>query len=88
MIDWGDMHLGDPALDLSLAFTFLPPSARARFFDAYQDAGGRLDPHARDRARFRGLYYGPILLEYGQRTGDPAMAAIGRWALEHTPAHA
>ena len=27
VIDWGDVHLGDPALDLSVAISFLPPAA-------------------------------------------------------------
>lgn len=35
VIDWGDVHLGDPAVDLALAHGFLPPSAHAIFRDAY-----------------------------------------------------
>src|SRR5207342_2307898 len=26
VIDWGDIHLGDPAVDLALAHGFLPPA--------------------------------------------------------------
>src|SRR5262249_46775455 len=32
VIDWGDVHRGDRATDLAIAFTFLPPAARADFF--------------------------------------------------------
>lgn len=33
VIDWGDVHLGEPALELSIAYGFLPPTAREDFFD-------------------------------------------------------
>ena len=35
VIDWGDVHLGEPALDLSIAHGFLPPAARGAFREAY-----------------------------------------------------
>ena len=31
VIDWGDVHLGDRALDLSIAYSFLPAEARLCF---------------------------------------------------------
>lgn len=77
VIDWGDSHLGDPALDLSIAFTFLPPSGRAAFLDAYGD----VDTAAWDRARFRALFYGPVLIEYGRDVGDFAMEGAGLTAI-------
>src|SRR5207253_3160794 len=39
VLDWGDVHLGDPAIDLTLAFTFLPPESR----DAFRAAYGPID---------------------------------------------
>lgn len=39
VIDWGDVHLGDPAVDLSIAFSFLPPEAREDFKHAYGEIG-------------------------------------------------
>ncbi len=35
IIDWGDMHLGDPAIDLAIAHSMLPPDAHAAFRSAY-----------------------------------------------------
>jgi aminoglycoside phosphotransferase (APT) family kinase protein len=35
-IDWGDVHIGHPGLDLALAFMIFNPSARDVFLDAYQ----------------------------------------------------
>ena len=49
VIDWGDMHRGDPALDLSIAYSFLPHEARPVFYENY----GNIDEDARNRARFR-----------------------------------
>ncbi len=77
IIDWGDVHLGDPALDLSIAFSFLPPAARTRFRESY----GPIDEDTWDRARFRALHYAPILIEYGRSTKDEAIKSAGRDAL-------
>lgn len=80
VIDWGDVHLGDPALDLSIAFTFLPPTARETFRREY----GEIDPATWDRARFRALFYGALLLHYGHETGDGAIRDAGEFALLHS----
>lgn len=77
MIDWGDAHLGDPALDLSIAFTFLPPAGRAAFLHAY----GEVDTATWNRARFRALFYGPVLIEYGRDVRDEAMENAGLTAI-------
>jgi aminoglycoside phosphotransferase (APT) family kinase protein len=77
VIDWGDIHLGDPALDLSIAFSFLPPAARGAFRTAY----GAIDAAAWDRARFRALHYGVLLTDYGADIGDDAIRAVGEYAL-------
>jgi aminoglycoside phosphotransferase (APT) family kinase protein len=76
IIDWGDMHLGDPALDLSAAFSLLPASARPAFFAAY----GEVDAHTIARARFRALHYGILLTAYGVEVKDAAMEQAGRYA--------
>lgn len=82
VIDWGDTHLGDPALDLSIAYSFLPPPARRIFIAAYGD----IDPAVWRRARFRAIHYGAILTEYGAAVGDEAIKGVGldalRFALE------
>jgi aminoglycoside phosphotransferase (APT) family kinase protein len=77
VIDWGDVHLGDPALDLSIAFSFLPPAARTTFRQAY----GPVDGATWDRARFRALHYGVLLTDYGTEIGDDAIRGAGEYAL-------
>lgn len=79
VIDWGDVHRGDPAVDLSIEFSFLPPAARRSFEEAY----GGVDEATRRRARFRAINYTLLLTNYGLSVGDEAIADIGRWAAEH-----
>ncbi|MCA9655313.1 MAG: phosphotransferase [Myxococcales bacterium] len=82
VIDWGDVHLGHPGLDLALAFSLLPPSARSRFARAY----GPIDDESWALGRQRGLLYGAVLCAYGLDIGDSALVAEGqqalRWVLE------
>jgi len=82
VIDWGDAHLGDPALDLSIAYSFLPTQARRIFIAAFGDT----DPAIWRRARFRAIHYGATLTEYGATVGDHAIKDLGldalRFALE------
>lgn len=79
VLDWGDVHLGDPAIDLTIAFSFLPPEARGAFRDAYGD----IDEATWNRARFRAFHYGVLLLHYGTNVGDEAIARVGRDALQY-----
>ena len=70
VIDWGDLCLGDAALDLSLAYTLLPAPARDAFFAAY----GPVDEKTRRRARFFGLgRYGVQLQVYARDVGDQSL---------------
>jgi aminoglycoside phosphotransferase (APT) family kinase protein len=79
IIDWGDIHIGDPALDLSIAFTHFPADERELFFSDY----GGVSPDTRDRARFRGLFYSVILEEYGRSVGDAAIRKVAAVAREY-----
>jgi aminoglycoside phosphotransferase (APT) family kinase protein len=78
VIDWGDVHLGHRALDLSIAFAFLPPAARPAFFAAY---GGAPDDDVRRRARLQALFYGVTLLLYGTETADADLVREARVCL-------
>lgn len=78
VIDWGDAHLGDPALDLSIAFAFLPKPARAGFFAAY----GNVDEGTLRRARFRAFLSGAALVHYGASVGDAPLLRAGLFAFE------
>jgi len=77
VIDWGDVHLGDTALDLSIAWSFLPASAR----DAFREEYGPIDDATWNRARFRAIHYGAMLITYGAGIGDDAIRTAGEYAL-------
>jgi len=69
VIDWGDLHRGDPAVDLSIAHAFLPAAARDRFRHAYGEIAGA----TWERARFRALYHELVTAIYGHELGDDAL---------------
>ncbi len=77
VIDWGDRHAGDRAMDLGIAWSFLPPVARPAFRAAY----GPISDGAWSRARVRAFHYASHLVTYGLEVGDAAMEVAGREAL-------
>ena len=79
VIDWGDIHLGDPAVDLGFAHGFLPPAALDDFYSRY----GGVDDEQLRFARFRGLHYAVILPIYGRDIGDDALVREGLTALRY-----
>jgi aminoglycoside phosphotransferase (APT) family kinase protein len=74
LIDWIDLCRGDPALDLQLTWSVLPPDARSAFFAEYGD----VDDARLLRARVVALHLGTALLEYAHHEG---LAPIEREAL-------
>ena len=78
VIDWGDVHLGDPAIDLAVAHQLLPLAAHERFLQAY----GPVDERTWNAARYRAIYHALIELDYGIAEHDDAMRDAGRSALE------
>jgi aminoglycoside phosphotransferase (APT) family kinase protein len=77
VIDWGDVHLGDPALDIAIAHLILPSSAHAAFRAAY----GAIDDRTWTTARYRAIYHAILELDYGIREGDAGMRESGLTAL-------
>jgi aminoglycoside phosphotransferase (APT) family kinase protein len=79
VIDWGDVHFGDPAVDLSIAHSFLPRAAQSAFREVY----GPIDEPTWALARFRALQYGTYLVPYAHATGDQDLLREGLWILEN-----
>ena len=65
----GDLCLADPAVDLSVAWTLLPPAARAAFEEAY----GLIDHTTRVRARMLASSLCGALAVYGHVQRLPAL---------------
>jgi aminoglycoside phosphotransferase (APT) family kinase protein len=79
VIDWGDIHLGDPAVDLMIAHVFLPPSAHVAFRAAY----GLVGDVAWRLARLRGLWHTLQVLGYAHDVGDADLLWEARRALDY-----
>lgn len=74
IIDWGDTHLGNPAIDLSIAYSFLPPSGRELFFQEY----GEVSEELRMLAKFFAVYVSVILLLYGHDVKDDRLVVSAK----------
>jgi aminoglycoside phosphotransferase (APT) family kinase protein len=77
VIDWGDIHFGDPALDIAIAFLLMPAQAHAAFRAAY----GAIDERTWNAARYRAIYHAVLEYDYGVRSGDVEMRGMGSIAL-------
>ena len=74
LIDWIDLCRGDPALDLQVVWSVLPPEQRDTFFDAYGD----VDEATLLRARALAVFLNAAVLEYSHPEG---LASIEREAI-------
>jgi aminoglycoside phosphotransferase (APT) family kinase protein len=81
IIDWGDLHIGSPAVDLSIVYSFLPPDSRKHFYKKY----GEVQKTVRELARFIGVYILILLILYGADNEDQPLLEVCRkgldWAL-------
>ncbi len=60
VIDFGDTHLGHPALDLACVWSFLPVESHPQFFEAY----GEIDFETQQLAQFRCLQHSGIMVKF------------------------
>lgn len=79
LIDWGKLHVGNPAIDLQIYWSFFPPEARTAFVDAYGGVGrGQLTV-----ARAVAVWLNAVLLEHALHRGLTAVAVEARMALHN-----
>ncbi len=74
VIDWVDVCRGEPAIDLSLFWSLVPPDARDAFLDEY----GAVTEESLLRARVLALGLNATLAHYAQATGMPALEREAR----------
>lgn len=70
IIDWGDVHRGDPACDLSAAFLLLPGDSWGEFSAAY---GRAIDERTRALARFRAMLHAGATAIFAADVHDAAL---------------
>ena len=78
VIDWGDLHVGDPAVDLAAAQAVLPAAAHAAFRSAY----GAIDEVSWAAARARAVWHTVALFASAVDQDNRALAREARAALE------
>ena len=83
VIDWGDVHLGHPAIDIAGALCILPPRALPAFFEAY----GAVSSQTLAVARMRGVHSALTLVHFAHSIGDAALLAEAQRALGHLMAY-
>ncbi|MFN7038085.1 MAG: phosphotransferase [Alphaproteobacteria bacterium] len=66
LIDWGDTHIGHPAIDLSVGFMIFDESARESFFDSY----GKIDDNTLNIAIFRSFCHAIVAYAYFCEIGE------------------
>ncbi|AIQ52544.1 phosphotransferase [Paenibacillus sp. FSL R7-0331] len=71
IIDWGDLNVGHPACDLSVAYSFLPPYARGLFFETY----GGADEETKLLARLIAVYIPMLILMQAVDDRNEAIAS-------------
>jgi aminoglycoside phosphotransferase (APT) family kinase protein len=79
VIDFGDITAGDPASNLSVAWMLLPLDWHARFWSAYQAAGGRVDDALWVRARGWALNLAIVFLAHSE--DHPVLREVGHSTL-------
>ena len=76
VIDWGDVHAGDPAADLSVLWLF-PPEIRNDFLAAY----GPVLPQTLALARLRATFHAAAVAAYARAQADQALLRAALEAL-------
>jgi aminoglycoside phosphotransferase (APT) family kinase protein len=80
VIDWGDVCIGDPAIDLHFFWSFVPPNAR----DAVLAEYGAVDDEARLRARVLAIMLSALLTRYARHEGLVGLERESLAGLERT----
>lgn len=66
IIDWGDAHIGQRELDLSIVYSIIPSDKRECFYEKY----GQLSHESKLLAQFKSIYTTIILILYAHDTLD------------------
>ena len=80
VIDWGDVCVADPAIDLPLLWSFVPPHGREAFLDAY----GPVNETQLLRSRVLSIQLCAVLAQYGHSESQPELVRAGLDGLERT----
>jgi aminoglycoside phosphotransferase (APT) family kinase protein len=77
VIDWGDLHRGPTAVDLSVIHMMIPPIHHDAFFASY----GPVDERTWRFARYRARHHARNVLRYAESVGDASLRNAAETAL-------
>jgi len=79
VIDWGDVHAGDPGIDLAVMYLLLPPAAHGELLAEY----GPIDERTRTMARLRATVHAASTAWVSHLSSDAAMLRTALAGLRH-----
>jgi aminoglycoside phosphotransferase (APT) family kinase protein len=77
IIDWGDLHAGDPSVDLACAWSLFDAAGRRRLLERY----GNVPEESLSLARVRAISHSSVCAVYGREGKIPALEQACRDAL-------
>jgi len=77
VIDWDELHIGDPSYDLLIVYSFIPQAARERFWSIYGPSP------VTEHARFLALSYGLAILAQAVVGGADHLVAEAAFSLKN-----
>ena len=83
VIDWGDLHYGNPAVDLSVVHMMIPSRYFGRFLDIY----GEVDEKTWRFARHRARHHANMCHDYATKKSDGDLLRAAQTALRYVNDH-
>lgn len=72
IIDWGDAHIGNRELDLSIIYSLIPYDMRSAFYEIY----GNVSEASKKLAQFKAVYTTIVLLLYANDQKDDSLVSF------------
>lgn len=72
IIDWGDAHIGNRELDLSIIYSLIPNDMRGAFFEIY----GNVSEVSKKLAQFKAVFTTVVLLLYANDQKDDSLVSF------------
>lgn len=79
IIDWGDSHIGNKAVDLSIVYSFIPVEHQVDFFQHY----GLVDEATLELAFFRAIYSTATIMVYALDVGDMPLMREAEYSFDN-----
>ena len=79
IIDWGDVHIGHPAVDLAAIWNVIPPAGHAAFLSEY----GEIDEPTLLLAELRTIAHSAAALLFAHEVTDHSLVTHCIHALHH-----